>query len=185
MTKQQQLDQIKKKVETTSLPLKEGATQIVFGDGNPNSKLFFLGEAPGRFEDLEGKPFVGQSGKLLDRLLQQVGLTKKDVYITSLVFYRPPGNRTPTLKEFLAFDEFIDKQIAVVDPKVIVSLGRFSLQKFIPGVKISQLHGQIQDINWRGKKIKLLPLYHPAAALRSPLVMELLKADFKKIKQLL
>lgn len=184
MTKQEQLQELKIKIqEDKSLPLRDTATQLVFGDGNPDTDIYFLGEAPGFYEDQQGKPFVGQAGKLLNQLLESIGLKREGVYISNVVRFRPPENRDPEPSEIEAFRPYVDKEIEIIDPKMIVTLGRFSMGKFFPFEKISQIHGKPKEISWKGKQIIVIPMYHPAAALRRGEIMEQLKADFKVISQ--
>lgn len=172
-------------VADKSLPLREGATQLVFGEGNPETKVYFLGEAPGFYEDQKGRPFVGQAGQLLDKLLESINLKREDVYISNVVRFRPPQNRDPEPQELAAFAPYVDEEIKIINPKVIVTLGRFSMNKFIPEVKISQVHGRPHKIKWQGSEIVIMPMYHPAAALRAGAIMNLLKEDFKKISKIL
>lgn len=186
MTKIQELLDLKKQMdEDLSLPLRKTATQLVFGEGNPDTQIYFLGEAPGFHEDRQGRPFVGMAGKLLNQLLENIGLSREDVYISNIVRFRPPENRDPTDDEILAFKPFVDKEIEIISPKVIITLGRFSMNKFLPGSKISQIHGQIKKITWNGKEITIIPMYHPAAALRADAVKKQLQEDFKKIPQII
>lgn len=186
MTNEEKLKLLKEKLEQNkNLPLRDQATQLVFGEGNPNSEIYFLGEAPGFHEDRQGRPFVGLAGKLLTELLGTIGLERKDIYISNIVRFRPPENRDPLPEEIAAFAPYVDKEIEVISPKVIVTLGRFSMNKFIPDVKISQVHGKPRYINWKGKEIIVIPMYHPAAALRAGAVMKQLKEDFLKIPSLL
>lgn len=168
-----------------SLPLRETATNLVFGEGPADAKVYFLGEAPGRKEDETGRPFVGQAGRLLEKLLTSISLTREDVYITSVLRYRPPENRDPKPEEIEAFAPYVDEEIKIIVPKVVVTLGRFSLNKFLPDIKISQAHGQVFDIDWNGIKIKVIPMYHPAAGLRRGAILEVLKKDFLVIKKYL
>lgn len=167
-----------------NLPFKNTANNLVMGDGSINPKVLFLGEAPGKFEDLSGKPFVGQAGKLLDKLLQSINLKREDVFITSVLMYRPPKNRDPKPDEIKSFEPYLDELIKILNPKIIVTLGRFSLNKFLPEVKISKVHGQPKKINWQGLDLTILPLYHPAAALRRGSIKEVLEKDFQKILEL-
>lgn len=171
--------------KNTKLPLRETATQLVFGEGNPDSKIYFLGEAPGFHEDKQGRPFVGLAGKLLTELIQNIGLKREDVYISNIVRFRPPDNRDPLPEEISAFAPYINKEIEVIDPDIIVTLGRFSMAKFIPDVKISQVHGQHREIELNGRKITIVPMYHPAAALRAGAVMQQLREDFNKLGNVL
>lgn len=185
-TKQEKLELLKSHMQkNTKLPLRESATQLVFGEGNPDTDIYMLGEAPGFFEDKQGRPFVGNAGKLLNKLLEQINLKREDVYISNVVRFRPPENRDPLPEEIAAFAPYVDKEIEVIDPKIIVTLGRFSMNKFIPGAKISQIHGQAQYLDWKGNLIIVLPMYHPAAALRSETIMKLLSQDFQQIPKLL
>lgn len=185
MTKREKLEDLKKRMEEDkSLPLRESATKLVFGEGDPDAKIYFLGEAPGRFEDLQGRPFVGNSGKLLDKALESIGLKRGDVYISSVVRFRPPENRDPKSEEIAAFAPYVDEEIKIIDPKIIVTLGRFSLQKFLPDAKISKVHGQTFKVKWYGKERIILPMFHPAAALRRLDIMVEFERDFHILKQL-
>lgn len=186
MTKQQRLDNLKQRMgEDKSLPLRSGATQLVFGEGNPGSKLYFLGEAPGYYEDREGRPFVGQAGKLLNKTLEEIGLSREEIYISNIVRFRPPDNRDPNPDEIAAFQPYVDEEIGIVGAPIIVTLGRFSMGKFLPNVKISVVHGQPRRIEWNGKSLVVMPMYHPAAALRSDTVMKQFQEDFKKLPKLI
>src|SRR3989344_5348640 len=127
--------------EDTKTPLREA--NLVFGEGAPNADVCFVGEAPGFYEDREGRPFVGRAGKLLDKLIEDVGLKRKDVYITNIVKRRPPGNRDPLPDEIAAFAPYLSKQIEIIDPKVIVPLGRFAMNYFLPTAKISKDQGKL------------------------------------------
>lgn len=185
-SKQQQLQSLKEKMQADkSLPLRGQATQLVFGEGNSDTKLYFLGEAPGYWEDQKGRPFVGQAGKLLDETLEGIGLKRADVYISNVVRFRPPENRDPLPEELTAFAPYVDQEIEIINPKIIVTLGRFSMGKFLPGAKISQIHGKVQKIHWKGKEITVIPMYHPAAALRNGNVMRQFKDDFNIIPKVL
>ena len=185
MCKKEELGQLKREMEKADLTLKKGATNLVFGEGNPDAKIFFLGEGPGYWEDIKGRPFVGQAGVLLNQLLQSIKVERNNVFITNVVGYRPPGNRDPLPEEIGAFQPYIDKMIEIIKPKIIVTLGRFSMVKFLPGVKISIVHGSAFVVNWKGREIKVVPMYHPAAALRNGEVMRQIKEDFFKLPELL
>lgn len=163
------------------MPLREGATRLVFGEGNPDTKLYFLGEAPGYFEDKQGRPFVGLAGKLLDQLIELIGFTRSDVYISNVVRFRPPGNRDPEPDEIAAFAPYVDEEIRIINPKIIVTLGRFSMGKFLPEVKISQVHGIKFLVDFQGRETTIVPMYHPAAALRATAILTSIKEDFQKI----
>ncbi|HTB48461.1 MAG TPA: uracil-DNA glycosylase [Verrucomicrobiae bacterium] len=147
-TKQQQLDEIKQQIldDKVCPELAEGATQLVFGDGNPDAKLVFIGEAPGKNEDLQGVPFVGAAGKFLDEMLGMIDLKREDIYITNIVKYRPPNNRDPYPDEKKAFLPYLQSQLEAIQPKVVVTLGRHGLNCFLPDLQISQVHGQPKRI---------------------------------------
>lgn len=186
MEKQEELEKLKKEMEDDrTLPLREGATQLVFGDGSPDAEIYCLGESPGYHEDQQGKPFVGQAGQLLNQLLASIGIKREDVYISNVVRFRPPQNRDPQPEEIAAFQPYVDREIEIINPKIIVTLGRFSMGKFLPYVKISSVHGKPQVLEWKGKKITVVPMYHPAAALRAGAIMEAIKEDFKVIPEVL
>lgn len=184
MSKQQLLDNLRKQaLEDNSLPLKETANSLVFGEGSINPKIYFLGEAPGRNEDLQGRPFIGQAGKLLDKLFKSIGLSRWEVFITSVLWFRPPNNRDPLPEEIEAFKKYLDEQIKIINPQIIVTLGRFSLNKFLPDVKISKVHGKPQEINLNNQRVNVVPMYHPAAGLRNGKLLETLKKDFLILKE--
>lgn len=186
MDKAAELAKLKKEMEADrSLPLREGATQLVFGEGNPKAEIYFIGEGPGYWEDQKGRPFVGQAGQLLDKLIESIDFKREDVYISNVVRFRPPQNRDPLPQEIAAFQPYVDREIEIVNPKVIVTLGRFSLGKFLPGELISRVHGKPRAVSWRGKDVTIIPMYHPAAALRSQEVAERIKEDFKVIPSVL
>ena len=179
------LRELKKKMkEDMSLPLRKTAVNLVFGEGSSDAKLFFLGEGPGYWEDQKGRPFVGNAGALLNQLLYSIKLPREEVFITNVVCYRPPENRDPLPEEIAAFEPYIDEMIEVIRPKVIVTLGRFSMAKFIPGVKITVVHGKPHGVDWKGRKLVVVPMFHPAAALRSGEVLRQAKEDFLKLPEL-
>lgn len=153
------------------------ATQLVFGTGNPDAELVFIGEAPGKKEDQSGEPFVGAAGKFLNEMLASIGLERSDIYITNIVKYRPPNNRDPLPKEKETFLPYLQKQLEIINPKLIVMLGRHSMDSLLPGLKISEVHGQIQAHQGQ----RYLPLYHPAAALYNGGLRQTLLGDFAKI----
>jgi uracil-DNA glycosylase family 4 len=161
--------------------LKAAATQLVFGVGSPDAQLMFVGEAPGKNEDLQGEPFVGAAGKFLNEMLAGIGLKRSDVYISNIVKYRPPENRDPTPEEIEAFVPYLKRQIEVIRPKLVVFLGRHSMNVFLPELKISQAHGQPVR---KGGQV-YLPLFHPAAALYNPAMRETLLEDFQLIPAIL
>jgi uracil-DNA glycosylase family 4 len=186
MTKFEELHKLKEEMEgDDSLPLKKGATNLVFGVGNTEAKILCIGEGPGFNEDQQGLPFVGQAGHLLDKLLPLAGLSREEVFITNIVHHRAPGNRDPEPSEIAAYGKYLDNMIEIIDPEAIVTLGRFSMAKFLPNVYISKVHGRKQNVFWRGKEIVVIPMYHPAAALRSTTVMEAEKNDFYELKEIL
>lgn len=168
-----------------SLPLKKGASKLVFGSGNTKAKILLCGEGPGRNEDLQGLPFVGQAGKLLDKLLVLSGLERKKVFITNVVHHRPPENRDPLPEEIEAYGKYLDKIISIINPKIIITLGRFSMAKFLPDVYISGVHGKKHEIDWNGRKMIIFPMYHPAASLRNGAILEAEKKDFIEMGKLL
>ncbi len=190
MNKQQVLDQIKADILVQNIcpDLAKQAKSMVFGTGDPEAKVVFIGEAPGKNEDLKGEPFVGASGKFLDEMLESVGLNRKNIYITNIVKYRPPKNRDPSREEKEAFMPFLYAQLAAIAPKVVVTLGRHSTNCFLPGLQISAIHGQTQQISVEVESKQytwtILPLYHPAAALYNGKLRQTLLIDFKTITQI-
>lgn len=168
--------------------LAESATQLVFGDGNSKAEIVFIGEAPGKNEDKEGKPFVGAAGKFLDEMLGMIGQKRSDVYITNIVKYRPPNNRDPEPIEKRTFLPYLQSQLEVIKPKLVVTLGRHSTNCFLPELKISQSHGEPKRIKIQLKQevndvleLVILPLFHPAAALYNGSMRQTLIDDFMKI----
>lgn len=158
-------------------------TFYVPGMGTQNTDILFIGEGPGKSEDLQGLPFVGASGKFLDVLLESIGLSRKSIYITNVVKCRPPENRDPTPEEMEACDIYLEAQIMIINPKVIVTLGRFSMAKFLPGVKISEAHGKPKRRQSDGRVI--YPCYHPAVALYNGGMRTVLLEDFARLGKLL
>ncbi|HVU66383.1 MAG TPA: uracil-DNA glycosylase [Ktedonobacteraceae bacterium] len=154
-----------------------GRKKSVPGEGNLHPKILFIGEGPGRNEDEQGRPFVGQAGHVLEEALASINLKRSDVFITNVVKCRPPDNRDPLPEEITACNGYLDRQIEALDPQVIVTLGRFSMAKFFPGQKISAIHGRAKP----GRKRLYIAMFHPAAALRSPKTMEEFRTDFRKI----
>ncbi len=166
--------------------LKKTATQPVFGEGNPMAKIVFIGEAPGKLEDIEGKPFIGASGKFLSEMLASIKLTREDVYITNIVKYRPPNNRDPLPKEKGTCKEWLIDELRFINPTLIVFLGRHAMSNFFPKEKISDVHGVLLEKKFDGlKTTHFLPLYHPASALYNGGLRNTLKKDFRKIPALL
>jgi DNA polymerase len=159
---------------------------VVFGAGNADADLMFVGEAPGANEDLQGLPFVGQAGKLLERLLGEIGLARSDVFIANVLKCRPPGNRDPLPAEIENCEEYLLEQVALVAPRVICSLGNFStklLRRDPAG--ITRVHGQPEVITLGRRAVRLYPIFHPAAALYTPRMLETLRADFARLPDLL
>ena len=186
MDKKEKLGILKEKMQKDmSLPLRKDANNLVFGEGNPETEILFIGEGPGYWEDQKAKPFVGNSGTLLSKLLQTIKVNREDVFITNVVFFRPPDNRDPLPEEINAFKVYLDEIINIIDPKIIVTLGRFSMGKFIPNSFISSVHGKLFNIKWNDKDKVVIPMYHPAAALRNGNVMNMIKNDFLKIPEVL
>lgn len=165
--------------------LRNSATQGVPGDGSANAQIVFIGEAPGAKEDKEGRPFIGSAGKFLSEMLESIKMKREDIYITNIVKYRPPENRDPTAKEISDCAEWLEEEIKLIDPTLIVFLGRHSMNHFFPEEKISNAHGVILIAKHFGKLRYFLPLYHPAAALYNGSLREVLKKDFKKIPKIL
>ena len=162
-------------------PLYKTATQSVPGSGNPNSQIVFVGEAPGYFEDQKGLPFVGNSGKLLDKLLASISLNREDIFICNILKHRPPQNRDPLPEEIKVCTPFLKAQLKAISPKIIITLGRFAMDFFIKNVQISRIHGQILPIKWQGLDFTLIPVYHPSAGLRNGAMLTALQQDFKTI----
>lgn len=158
------------------------AIQAVPGDGNPDTEVMFIGEAPGAKEDEQGKPFVGAAGKFLNELIGSIGLKREDIFIANCIKHRPPGNRDPLPEEIAAYGPWLQGQINIIDPKIIVTLGRFSMDFVLgPGFSISKIHGQPKRRNGR----VVMPMYHPAAALYSGNLRPVLLADFQKIPKVI
>lgn len=186
MNKSEKLIELKEKMEKDeSLPLKKGAGGLVFGVGDPESEILCIGEGPGYWEDQKGEPFVGQAGKLLDQLLVSINLDRTKVYITNVVHHRPPENRDPLPEEIAVYGKYLDEIINIIEPRVILTLGRFSMAKFLPEARISSVHGKGSKVNWKGRKLVVVPMYHPAAALRNGEVMKQEKADFLGLPKVL
>jgi DNA polymerase len=172
--------------QCTRCPLHQTRTTVVFGAGNADADLMFIGEAPGANEDRMGLPFVGQAGKLLDKLLEEVGMQRGDVFIANTLKCRPPDNRDPQPKEIEACQDYLEKQVDLIQPVVICTLGNFST-KLLRGdtTGISRLHGREEVRVIGARAVRLYPLYHPAAALYTPSMLDTLRSDFHRIPQLL
>lgn len=165
----------------TACPLYQGTTNAVPGEGDPNAKIFFIGEGPGFNEDKTGRPFVGRAGQLLEKTLLKIGFKREEVFIGNVVKHRPPENRDPAPAEILACKGWLEQQLAIIRPKVVVTLGRFSMAHFLNNVMISQVHGQPRRV----RDYIVLPMYHPAAALRGNSMLAAFEDDFIKNKKLL
>jgi uracil-DNA glycosylase family 4 len=172
--------------DCTRCALSQGRTQVVFGAGSPNAELIFVGEAPGFHEDKQGVPFVGAAGQLLSRLLAGIGLTRDEVYIANVLMCRPPGNRDPLPDEIKSCEPHLWKKIELIEPKLICTLGNFAT-KLLSGkpAGITQVHGRPQDVVLGGNAVTLYPIFHPAAALYTPRMLQVLEEDFARIPELL
>jgi len=192
MSNEEELKKIEEGCRKADLPLKKFATNLVFGKGNPNAEIMFVGEAAGRNEDLQGLPFVGAAGKNLDKLLNQVGLSLEEVYITNILKYRPPENRDPLPEEIKAHTPWLLEQIKKIKPKVICSLGNYATKFFLsegdvelmdkqPGITL--VHGKVKFVKINGVEIKLIPLFHPAAIIYNRTLLPLWEKDMEIVKK--
>lgn len=180
MTAEETLARIAKEVSVcTKCALHQERKKSVPGDGPADAEIMFIGEGPGFHENEQGHPFVGAAGKFLDQLLAQAGVTRAEVFVCNVVKCRPPGNRDPLPEELTACDEYLESQINTINPSIIVTLGRFSMNKFIPGAKISAIHGQMSKVDDR----YVIPMFHPAAALHQPALKPSILADFAKLPE--
>lgn len=161
--------------------LHRGRTHVVPGEGPEDAKIMFIGEAPGFHEDQQGRPFVGASGQFLEELLESIGLTREQVFIANVIKCRPPGNRDPLPEEIEACKPFLDRQIGLLQPVLIVTLGRFSMARAFPKARISHIHGQPRKI----EGIIYYPMYHPAAALHRPSLRSIVEEDIRRIPELI
>lgn len=176
------IDQIAAEVRKCTLcDLCRGATNGVPGEGGPAARIMFIGEAPGWREDQQGRPFIGSAGKFLDELLAIADLDRSSVFITNVVKHRPPGNRDPMPDEIAACANYLDRQIAALNPEVIVTLGRFSMARWFDGERISRIHGQAKQVG----DLTIVPMYHPAAALHQGSLRGAIEDDFRKLPKLL
>jgi uracil-DNA glycosylase len=194
MSKQEELDKLEKSMKRCKLPLKETANNLVFGKGSCEAKAFFIGEAPGKHEDLQGLPFVGAAGKLLNTLLEHVKLPREEVFITSILKYRPPNNRPPQIEEIKAHTPFLVKQIKIIKPAVILPMGNFAARYILSGCDcnnmssvepITQLHGKPRSMKIDGELFTVIPLYHPAAGLYSFKLRKDMLKDFRTVHEVL
>jgi uracil-DNA glycosylase family 4 len=181
------LEQIKADILSKNIcpDLAREAKNLVIGDGNLDADIVFIGEAPGKNEDEQGLPFVGAAGKFLNEMLESAGIKRSDVYITNIVKYRPPNNRDPLPDEKAAFWPYLVRQLDVIEPQIVVTLGRHSMEYFLPEQKISQVHGQPKRIPFNENKLVIVPLYHPAAALYNGGMRATLIEDFKKLPKII
>lgn len=190
MDKIEELEKIAEKIkQCTRCKLHETRTNPVSGEGGLESRVLFIGEAPGYWEDQKGRPFVGAAGRILDELLGSIGLTREQVFITNVVKCRPPGNRDPFPEEIKACKQFLERQIEIIKPSVIVTLGRFAMEYIfkkygLPEAKISQVHGKSFKVQTLNGEVRILALYHPAVATHNPNYKQVLFEDFKKLKEL-
>jgi DNA polymerase len=176
------LDQVAAEVRVCQrCPLSRGRKNAVPGEGPANARIMLIGEGPGFHEDAQGRPFVGASGQYLEELLAEIGLKRDQVFITNVIKCRPPGNRDPEPAELAACRDYLDRQIALIQPSVIVTLGRFSMQRYFPGESISRIHGRPRRVG----NVYYYPMFHPAAALRNPAWRQEMSRDMQRIPQLL
>jgi uracil-DNA glycosylase family 4 len=191
-TKQSRLNALRTKMAKADLLLKAGAHHLVFGEGSAEAAIILVGEAPGKNEDLTGLPFIGSAGKILDQLLTSIALKRENIFITSILKYRPPKNRNPRLDEIINHTPYLIEQIKIIEPKVIVPLGNFATRFILNGfsvekmqnvVGISKLHGKVETVLFEGRSFSVMPLYHPAAVLYNPPLRKTLNKDFQAIKK--
>ena len=182
-SKQSELDKLKASIVTDNIcpDLAKSATNLVFGDGSPDADIMFIGEAPGKNEDEQGLPFVGAAGQFLNDMLAGINLKRAQVYITNIVKYRPPNNRDPLPDEKLSFLPYLTRQLEIIKPLLVVTLGRHSMECFLPGQQISKIHGQPKRLQGQ----VYLPLFHPAAALYNGGMRQTLIDDFNTIPEIL
>lgn len=182
MIKQQKLVALHQKIkQCQKCSLHKTAFQAVPGEGDVDARIMFIGEAPGRHEDESGRPFVGRAGKLLTQLIESIGIRREDVFITSVVKHRPPKNRAPKSVELKTCKHWLDEQLAIIQPKIIVPLGRFGMKYFLPDIAISQAHGKV----FPQKDWWVFPVYHPAYGLRGTRALNALKDDFQALKRVI
>lgn len=192
MSKKEQLEILRQKVSELNLPLKDTATNLVFGKGNPEARIMFIGEAPGANEDIQGEPFVGAAGKNLDRLLNNISLTIENVYIANILKYRPPNNRNPNIEEIRSHTPYLIEQIRIIQPKFVCTLGNFSTKFVLAGFDagkmkkisgITSLHGKISEVQLGTNVIKVFPLFHPAAMIYNRGLKETIENDFLELQK--
>ncbi len=185
--KQSQLEQIRTDILSKNIcpELAVQAKNLVMGSGNIDAKIVFIGEAPGKKEDEQGLPFIGAAGKFLDKMLAEANMNRDDVFITNIVKYRPPNNRDPSPDEKAAFLPYLLKQLQIINPKVVITLGRHSMEYFLPGSKIGQVHGEPKQIQLDDHKLTIIPLFHPAAALYNGGLRQTLIDDFLRVPDII
>ena len=192
MDKNELLKQLENETKEAGLPLHENAINLVFGKGNSNAPIMFIGEAAGKNEDEQGLPFVGAAGKNLDKLLERVGLSMDDVYIANILKYRPPENRSPTPEEIRSHTPWLLKQIEIIQPRVICSLGNYATKFFLAGTNVDEMkvqpgitsvHGKVKIIELHGKNVKLIPLFHPAAIIYNRNLLGEWEKDIEIVKK--
>lgn len=182
LTKDQQLQYIAHLVgECKKCDLYKTATNSVPGHGNSNAEIVFIGEAPGAQEDQLGLPFVGNSGKLLDKLLNTIKVSRSDVFICNILKHRPPENRDPLPEEIKVCTPYLKAQLKIIKPKIIITLGKFAMNYFFPGESISKIRGQVRKIIWQELPLTIIPVYHPSAGLRNGAMLKSLQEDFLSI----
>ncbi len=190
--KERQLEELKQRVIAARLPLHEGATNVVMGKGSAEAPILFVGESPGRNEDLQGMPFVGAAGKNLDKLLGTVGLSLQEVYVANILKYRPPENRDPNEEEIKTHTPYLLEQIRIIRPKVVCSLGNHATKFFLAGFKpegmetqpgITQVHGKPREMEFEGIRFILIPLFHPAAIIYNQRLIPLWEHDMEVVKE--
>ncbi|RME53996.1 uracil-DNA glycosylase [Candidatus Woesearchaeota archaeon] len=194
-TNAQALARLKERIQQElDCPLKHAATNLVFGKGNPDADIIFIGEAPGEQEDKAGEPFVGRAGKELDKLLHSIGLSLRDIYIANILKYRPPNNRDPTLEEIQRHTPYLIEQILIIKPTIIATLGNFATKFFLANQNphhmrrvsgISALHGKPRHTTINGRHFIIFPLYHPASMLYKPPLRATLEEDFQRLRRLI
>jgi len=183
--KRKELDKIAQEIKNfKGLEIAKKCLNAVPGEGDPDAKIMFIGEAPGADEDVQGRPFVGRSGQLLRQTISESNIKIDRVFITNVVKFRPPDNRDPNLEEIEVCSDWLDRQIQIIEPATIVTLGRFSMAKFLPEARISQVHGKGQEIDFLGKKYFLVTMYHPAYAIRGTSNLAEFKKDFSNLRQM-
>ncbi len=186
------LKELEEECRKADMPLKEGATNLVFGKGKADVEIVFIGEAPGHNEDIQGMPFVGTAGKNLDKLLHKVGLSLDDVYIANILKYRPPQNRNPSTEEIKVHTPWLIEQIKIIRPRVVCSLGNYATKFFLAGLNpenmdkqpgITQVRGKVRELEFDGMKFKLIPLFHPAAIIYNRKLIEEWDKDMEIVKK--